>query len=115
MANGKSMNGASPSLTGGDVPPFVRRREEVEDETRVDAWDGWHVESTGDAKKDYALGQHYADLAIKNARLHASQAGITFPLSSMYLKHARGLIQAGEIERGFVDRIASLAMAAALN
>ncbi len=113
MPNSKPMNGAAPAPV--EVPPFVRRREEIEDESRVEAWDGWSVESTGDRKKDYALGQHYADLAVKNARANGNPAGITFPLSSIYLKHARGLIQAGEIERGFVERIASLAMSGALN
>lgn len=114
MANGKRMNGKSD--VEPPLPPFVTRRPEVEDASSFLAWDAWdNIHSTGDLQQDYELGEHYADLAVQYGRATGNPAAITFTLSAIYLKQANGLIRAGEIERGFVDRISRLAMAGALN
>lgn len=98
-----------------DIPPYVRRREEIEDASSLEAWDGWAVTPTGIPHRDYELGRQYADIAIRMARQRGDASPITFTLSSIYIKQHLGLITAGDIERGFVDRIASRAMAASLN
>lgn len=98
-----------------EVPPFVQRRDDIDDESDVRAWDGWVVQSTGDPKRDYELGEHYAGIAVDLATEHDRPSLITFTLSAIYLKQAMGLITAGEIERGFIDRIARLACLGAKN
>lgn len=103
------VNGHPQRIAGSSLPPYVRRRPEIEDESRIDAWDSWVVETTGDDQTDYRLGSQYADIAVELALIQQSPAAITLPLSSMYLKQTHGMILAGAIERGFVDRVAQLA------
>lgn len=112
MVNGKPINGHSKPT---EIPPFVQRRANVEDERSYEAWDGWVVETTGDPATDYKLGQDYAAIAARIANANDNPGVISFSLSSIYLKQAHGLIEAGEIERGFIDRISRLACLGALN
>jgi hypothetical protein len=65
--------------------------------------DFWAVKPSGDAAADYARGRGYADEAIGHVRTTGQHLFIECVLlfMSMKLRHR----QAGELERGFIDRI----------
>lgn len=67
--------------------------------------DFWAVKPCGDPAADYARGRRYADEAIWHARETGQPVFIECVLvfMSMKLRHRN----AGELERGFVDRIVS--------
>jgi hypothetical protein len=67
--------------------------------------DFWAVSPGGDPAADYARGQRYADEAIWHARATGQPVFIECVLifMSMKLRHR----DAGELEQGFVDRIAN--------
>jgi hypothetical protein len=112
MIDRERMNGRTDEP---EIPPFVARLEEVEDASDPRAWDFWHVTPSGDDAKDYALGESYADIAIKLSRHRGDVGAITSALASIYLKQHLGLINAGALERGFIDRVAKRAVAGSLN
>lgn len=90
-------------------PPFMRLKEGASDANLAESWDAWSVESTGDKKKDYLLGVEYADIALRKVRVTNNPAALTMPLVAAILKLTGGDAQSGEIVKGFVDRLASLA------
>jgi hypothetical protein len=65
--------------------------------------DFWAVKPSGDPAVDYARGQRYADEAIRHVRTTGQPVFIECVLvfMSMKLRHR----EAGELERGFIDRI----------
>jgi hypothetical protein len=67
--------------------------------------DFWAVDPCGDPAADYARGQRYADEAIRHVRTTGQPAFIECVLVfiSLKLRHR----DAGELELGFVDRIAN--------
>ena len=84
--------------------PFVSLRE-GQDPSLPKSWDGWRVEKSGDDKKDYDIGKHFAELAIKEAIAINDLAPITFTMATIYAKaHLTG-VGDGAMERGFVDGI----------
>jgi len=73
---------------------------------RQAAWiDFWAVKPSDDPDADYARGQHYADEAIRHVQRTGQPVFIECVLvfMSMKLRHR----EAGELERGFIDRIVS--------
>jgi hypothetical protein len=70
------------------------------------AWiDFWAVDPCGDPAADYARGRRYADEAIGHAQATGQPAFIECVLVFMSLKLRYR--DAGELELGFVDRIAA--------
>ena len=77
-----------------------------DDNPSVVAWiDFWAVEPCGSGEADYLQGQRYADEAIGHVRTTGQPVFIECVLvfMGMKLRHR----EAGELELGFVDRIAS--------
>jgi hypothetical protein len=73
---------------------------------RQASWiDFWAVKASGDPAADYARGQRYADEATRHVRTTGQPVFIECVLvfMSMKLRHR----EAGELERGFIDRIVS--------
>jgi hypothetical protein len=71
---------------------------------RQAAWiDFWAVNASGDPAVDYARGRRYADEAIRHVQTTGQPVFIECVLvfMSMKLRHR----EAGELERGFIDRI----------
>ena len=67
--------------------------------------DFWAVQPCGNAATDYARGRRYADEAIWHARTTGQPVFIECVLVFMGMKLRDR--EAGELEHGFVDRIAS--------
>jgi hypothetical protein len=65
--------------------------------------DFWAVKPCGDAVADYARGRRYADEAICHVRTTGQPVFIECVLVFMCMKLRER--DAGELERGFVDRI----------
>jgi hypothetical protein len=73
---------------------------------RQAAWvDFWAVKPSSDPAADYGRGQRYADEAIRHVQATGQPVFIECVLvfMSMKLRHR----EAGELERGFIDRIVS--------
>jgi hypothetical protein len=65
--------------------------------------DFWAVKPCGDAAADYARGQRYAEEAIGHVRTTGQPVFIECVLLFMSIKLRHR--EAGELERGFIDRI----------
>ena len=89
----------------GRFPTFCAVAFRSEDRAAVTWVDFWAVKPCGDPAADYARGQRYADEAIRHARATGQPVFIECVLMfmSMKLRHR----DAGELEQGFVDRIAN--------
>jgi hypothetical protein len=71
---------------------------------RQAAWvDFWAVKPSGDAAADYARGLRYAEEAIRHVGTTGQPVFIECVLLFMSIKLRHR--QAGELERGFIDRI----------
>src|SRR6266853_6682582 len=87
----------------GGFPTFCAVAFRNENRAAVTWIDFWAVKPCGDPAADYARGQQYADEAIWHARTTDQPVFIECVLMFMSMKlHDR---DAGELERGFVDRI----------
>lgn len=99
--------GAQQSVWAG-LPVFV--------DHGADYIDGWKpAQPIGDAALDFMTGELYADIAVKHARHVKDQKFIGFVLAAIYFKTTRGIIQMGDIEQGFLDRLARFAYAGSMN
>lgn len=78
------------NATGNAVAPWV---------------DFWAVTPCGDPAADYTRGQRYADEAIGHVRVTGQPVFVECVLVFMSMKLR--FREAGDLERGFVDRIAS--------
>jgi hypothetical protein len=89
----------------GGFPTFCAVAFRNENRAAVTWIDFWAVKPCGDPAADYARGQRYADEAIWHARATGQPVFIECVLMfmSMKLRHR----DAGELEQGFVDRIAN--------
>jgi hypothetical protein len=88
----------------GSIPTFCAVGFRGGDPAAVSWIDFWAVSPCGDPAADYARGRRYADEAIGHVRTTGQPAFIECVLvfMSMKLRHR----DAGELELGFVDRIA---------
>jgi hypothetical protein len=89
----------------GRFPTFCAVAFRNENRAAVTWIDFWAVKPCGDPAHDYTRGQSYADEAIWHARATGQPVFIECVLMfmSMKLRHR----DAGELEQGFVDRIAN--------
>jgi hypothetical protein len=85
-------------------PTFCTVAFRSADDAVVPWIDFWAVSPCGDPAADYARGQHYADEAIGHVRATGQPVFIQCVLMSMSMKLRHR--DAGEMEIGFVDRIA---------
>lgn len=90
------------------IPPYVRVREGA-DPALASSFDGWVVEPSDDVQADYKKGVEYADFALRQVVSGDNPGALTFPMTCMIAKLINGEIEKGGIERGFMDRVASLA------
>jgi hypothetical protein len=102
------MNDGSTEFTidrGETFPTFCAVSFRGVDHTAAPWVDFWAVSPSGDPATDYARGRRYADEAIGHVRTTGQPAFIECVLvfMSMKLRHR----DAGELEMGFVDRIAA--------
>jgi hypothetical protein len=88
----------------GSIPTFCAVAFHGGGDAAVSWVDFWAVDPCGDPAADYARGQRYAVEAIRHVRSTGQPAFIECVLvfMSMKLRHR----DAGELELGFVDRIA---------
>jgi len=101
------MTTASSAFTidrGGTVPTFCAVSF-LDADHAVPRVDFWAVSPCGDPAADFARGQRYADEAIGHVRATGQPVFIECVLvfMGMKLRHR----DAGELERGFVERIAA--------
>lgn len=91
-------------------PPFVKLKPGATDTNITESWDGWAVEPTGVHKDDYLKGVEYADIALRKAIGTGSPAAVDFTLVTIVSKILNGVIKGGAMEKGFMERLISLAM-----
>lgn len=101
------MTSASAAFTidqHGTFPTFCAVSFRGGDDAVAPSVDFWAVRPCGDPAADYARGQRYGDEAIGHVRVTGQPVFIECVLvfMSMKLRHR----DAGELEKGFVDRIA---------
>jgi hypothetical protein len=89
---------------GGAFPTFCAVRFRGAGRAKVPWVDFWAVNPCGDPAADYARGRRYADEAIGHVRTTGQPVFIECVLVFMGLKLRHR--EAGELELGFVDRIA---------
>lgn len=90
-------------------PPFMKLKDDATDVNLAESWDAWAVEPTGNEKADYLKGVEYADIALRKVAVTDNPAAMTMPLFAMVGKLLSGESKGSAIEKGFVDRLASLA------
>lgn len=91
-------------------PPFLRLKDGATDTEDPESWDAWAVERTGEHKVDYLKGVEYADIALRKVRATGNPAAATMPLMTLLGKIIQQQnIGDGAIEKGFLDRLISLA------
>lgn len=93
------------------IPPFVKLKAGATDPGKVESWDGWAVERSGDDAKDYATGKSYAEIALANAVKSGDVGPVTFTLAAIYRNAYKLGLGNGAMERGFIDRVTQLACA----
>jgi hypothetical protein len=88
---------------GGTIPTFCAVSFHGGGHAAAPWVDFWAVSPAGDPAADYARGRRYADEAIGHVHATGQPAFIECVLVFMSLKLRHR--DAGELERGFVDRI----------
>jgi hypothetical protein len=99
------------SQTRPEPPCFVR--------SGPGFYDGWspqeHDRTPDDPVMEGIVGEFYADLAVKYARQVGQHAFISMVMTAIFYKTAHGFIRMGELEQGFLRRIAQLSYLASLD
>ena len=93
------------------IDPFLFfDRENIPWFVNSESYDFFCVHSVGEATIDRNLGEFVANEAMEYARRHRSSAVIAFALMSIAEKQGTG-----DLEAGFITRIASAVMVASMN
>lgn len=89
-------------------PPFMKLTDGA-DPSLVESWDAWSVTPTGDHKTDYLQGAAYCDIALRKVIATNNPAALDIVVVTIVRKISAGLIKKGAMEKGFMDRLVSLA------
>jgi hypothetical protein len=89
-----------------DLPTFCAFTFQDENRSVVTWIDFWAVEPCGSHEADYLRGQRYADEAIWHVRATGQRVFIECVLLFIAIKLRENDRRAGDLEYGFVDRIA---------
>lgn len=90
-------------------PEFVKLKEGATDTNLAESWDWWVVTRSGDHKTDYMKGVEYGDTAIRKCIATNNPGCVTMPLMQMAHKCNTTDVGDGAVEKGFLDRVVSLA------
>lgn len=89
-------------------PPFMKLKDGA-DPALVESWDAWAVTPTGDHKTDYLKGAEYCDIALRKVKATNNPSAVDIAVVTIVRKISAGLIEKGGMEKGFMDRLVSLA------
>src|SRR5258707_15044047 len=103
------MSNLADDYTAGLPPACVKLKDGATDKSDPHSWDGWAVEPTGDPKSDYLKGAEYCDTCVRKVAGSGNPGALSFTLTCMILKVGNGVIKNGDMEKGFMDRLALLA------